>query len=142
MVALLHAIKIGGKSTMKRRISALLSMLLVCCLVFAGCSSKENEKASLAGSWKIISLSEETSGLELTGDQLEAFGFGDYSIELKEDGSLSATIGEEATEGTYTVEDNSISVTIDNETITGQIEDNKITISDSGATLVLEKDNQ
>lgn len=130
---------------MKKRISVLLSILLVCCFIFAGCSSKENEKnekTSLAGPWKIISLSEETSGMELSGEQLEAFGFGDYAIELREDGSLTAKVGTETIEGTYTVENNSISVTIDEETITGQIEDNKITISDSGATLILEKDNQ
>jgi hypothetical protein len=134
---------------MKKRLSALFVIILILGIIFSGCKSKEEniveskdtEEITVVGTWKIISASDEASGLDLTGEQLEAFGLDQYSVEFKEDGTLTAVMGSDTSEGTYTFQDTTVTADIDGKTITAQLENNQLTFEESGATIVIEKDN-
>lgn len=123
---------------MKKRISFLMTMMLICSFLLMGCSKDKGESV-FVGTWTLLSVSEESTGLEITGDQLTALGMENFTIELKKDGSLVATIGTETEEGTYTVEGTTATLTVDGSSLTGELKDNQITIADSGAKIVLEK---
>lgn len=63
---------------MIKKITATLSLAVL--LILAGCA-----KASPAGSWRLIEMSDETSGMFISEENLAAMG--EYTMQLYEDGS-------------------------------------------------------
>lgn len=133
---------------MKKRLSALLAMILILCIALSGCKrqdeniaeSKDTEEFTVVGIWKIVSAKEESTGLELTKEQLKDFELDQYYVEFKEDGTVIAVMGEDTIEGTYTFEDNMVTADIDGKTITSQLENNQLTVKESDVTVVIEKE--
>lgn len=123
---------------MKNRFTLFITILFTLCFVLTGCSEKKSN--AVVGTWKIVSANEETSGLELEGEQLEEYGLGDVTFEFTDDGHVTVKMSADSSEeGIYSVKDNTVTITEGVTEITGEIDGTSMTISDSGISLVLEK---
>lgn len=124
---------------MKKRLSLLITILFTLCLVLAGCAGGKRT-SSVEGTWKIVSATEESSGLVLEGDQLQEYGFADISFEFKSKGMVTIKMNADTSEdGVYSVEDNTVKITQGATELTGEVDGTSLTITDSGLTIVLEK---
>jgi hypothetical protein len=103
------------KKILSMLITIILSMALVACV---GSSGKRDAK--LAG--KYIGVSETSFGMTLTGNDVSGF-----TLELKKDGKASISLESENATGKWVSNDSTITITIDNEEIVGEIGEDTIT---------------
>lgn len=124
---------------MKKRLSLLMTILFTLCLVLIGCNGGKRT-ASVEGTWKIVSATEESSGLLLEGDQLKEYGMADFTFEFDNKGKVTVKMSEDDSEqGLYSVEDKTVKITQGATEISGEVDGTKMTIEESGLTIVLEK---
>ena len=122
---------------------ALLMVLVLTVALFAGCSGSDS---GAAGTYELVSIKEDD--MNMSGEDLKAFGEmmgvkgSLITMELTSDGKAKITssfMEEVAGEGTYTLDGNKITVTIDNSPISGTVDGGKITLSDENLEMVFEK---
>ena len=122
---------------------ALLMVLVLTVALFAGCSGSDS---GAAGTYELVSIKEDD--MNMSGEDLKAFGEmmgvkgSLITMELTSDGKAKITssfMEEVAGEGTYTLDGNKITVTIDNSPISGTVDGGRITLSDENLEMVFEK---
>ena len=122
---------------------ALLMVLVLTVALFVGCSGSDS---GAAGTYELVSIKEDD--MNMSGEDLKAFGEmmgvkgSLITMELTSDGKAKITssfMEEVAGEGTYTLDGNKITVTIDNSPISGTVDGGKITLSDENLEMVFEK---
>lgn len=122
---------------MKRSFLLLLSVLFMFTFVLAGCSN--TPKSSLEGTTWVISSGKDASGIELTSELLDSVGIGDFTLELKADGVLTASYAEESGEGTWSEKDNVVTIEMDGDTLTANVEGDQLTLEQGDMTLYFDK---
>ena len=95
-----------------------------------------SNNSNIVGVWKLVKLSGD--GLELTGDQLEAFGMSG-TIEFKSDGTGVTKIGDDETLFKYNASSNTLYDTDTDESVSYTIKNGQLTISEEDSTMVFEK---
>ncbi len=123
---------------MKKSFLVLLSVLLVFSFVLGGCGSKAPKSAVEGTTW-IISGGKDGTGIEITSDQLGLVGIGDFSLEFKADGVVTASVAGETSDGTWSEKDNAVTVEIDGDTIAGTVDGDKLTLEQEDMTLYFDK---
>ena len=126
------------KKTASKIVAVVLVLSLFACLI-AACGKKDNFSGT---KWKMDSM--EASGMSVSSDMLGTLGF-KGSLEFGKDGKVSIAIEiagqNEAEEGTFVIKDeNTVTITIDNESQDAAVVDGKLTFKDSDATIVFVKD--
>ena len=126
------------KKTASKAVAVVFVLSLFVCLI-AACGTKDNFSGT---KWKMDSM--ETSGVSVSADLLDSFGF-KGTLEFGKDGKVSLSVeaaGEnESKEGTFAIKDeNTVTITIDNESQDATVTDGKLTFKDSDATIVFIKD--
>jgi hypothetical protein len=95
-----------------------------------------SNNSNIVGVWKLVKLS--GGGLELSGDQLEAFGM-TGTIEFKSDGTGVTKMGDDETPFKYNASSNMLTDTETGESISYTIENGQLTVSEEDSTMVFEK---
>lgn len=118
---------------MKRRMRQLLAVLLVlaCLLVTAGCGSSEPDPN--AGVYSAYTA--EMMGLKIAVEKVYPDGF---SIELKNNGKCTITIGDQSANGKWTLEGDKLSVSGGGVELEGTLANSLMTfddVMDSGVTM-------
>ena len=127
-----------------RVIAALAAMIMMLTLV-AGCGNNaadEPKAESVVGKWTVVSATLQSEEFDLNSAGLT------IGMEFKDDGSV--TIGEtssmlpDSTEqnfsGTWTQDGEDVTITVDDESVYGKLEDGKLTFSDDSTSMVLERE--
>lgn len=122
---------------MKKKVSILLSVLLILTIALVGCGKKGSALDDTT--WKLTGGKEASTGLELTADQLATVGMSDFTLELKAGGVLNASLAGESSEGTWSEKDGSVTISLDGDEITTTVKDNIMTWEDPSMTLTFEK---
>lgn len=123
---------------MKKALAVVMSVLAICMFVFVGCgnssstanNSLENTTWSLNGA--------ESSGVQVTKDQLDSI-MGETTLQFKEDGQMSMSLAGESVDGTYTVNGNTISLTMSGSTTDVTLDGDQITMESAGMQLFFTK---
>jgi hypothetical protein len=123
---------------MKKKVSILLSVLLVLSFVLVACGSKGLASAYEGTTWKLTS-GKDATGIEVTADQLAAFGMSDFSFEFKADGVVTATVAGESADGTFTEKENEITMGVDGDTLTATVDGDTMTVVETDITLIFTK---
>ncbi|WP_040195513.1 lipocalin family protein [Candidatus Soleaferrea massiliensis] len=122
---------------MKKAISLVLSVLMICTLVFAGCGSKAEGGDDLANTtWTLTSG--KSGGQEVTGEQVTSL-FGEIKMEFKADSKMSMTAAEVTQEGTYKLDGSKLTLSIEGQDQECTYENGSITMESAGATLTFSK---
>ena len=123
------------KKTASKAVAVVLVLSLFVCLI-AACGTKDNFSGT---KWKMDSM--ETSGVSISADLLDSFGF-KGTLEFGKDGKVSLSVeAADENEGTFAIKDeNTVTITIDNESQDATVTDGKLTFKDSDATIVFIKD--
>ncbi|MDL2218163.1 hypothetical protein LJC27_05840, partial [Christensenellaceae bacterium OttesenSCG-928-M15] len=122
-----------------KKMVALLSVLMVCAMVFAACGGTA---ASAEGKYVISAMKESSTGMEITGDLLATMLGGDTEaiyIELKSGNNFVMVIPDEKGEGTYELSGETLKLTVDGDTQECTLKDNVISMSMSTATMEFTK---
>ena len=122
---------------MKRRVSILLSVLLVLSFTLVGCGKEAASKYE--GTTWTMTGGKDASGIEVTAEQLEQVGVSDFTLELKKDGVVTASVSGTTSEGTWSEKDGELTIGMDGDNLTGTVEDNKMTVVQDDMTLIFEK---
>ena len=134
---------------MKRIVSITLVVLMIAAM-FVGCGSSSPEglyKIKTVNGKSMMDSLKEEAGDEMTEEQIKALlsflGIDNIeeaiTFELKADGTLSVKMmGEEST-GTWKVEGDKITMTIDGDSVTGTYASGKITVKMDDQEMVLAK---
>ncbi|MDR1713299.1 MAG: hypothetical protein LBR39_03995 [Coriobacteriales bacterium] len=67
------------------------------------------------------------------------FSADSFYLELKSNGDFIMATGDSSVEGTYEIKGNALTLEYDSSTVSGNIDGNQITISESGTTLIFKK---
>lgn len=118
---------------MKKNVSKILVVLLLMTALLALVSCG-GSKSQFVGTWNATEV--EVSGTQMT---LEDVGM-TFSINFEEGGKVTATTnGESDGEGTWEEDGDTVTIESAGETMTGTLEDGKLTLEISGVTFILEK---
>lgn len=125
---------------MKKRLSVLLSVLLVFSFVLAGCGKKDSASTGLENTtWTLTAAKEEESGLEFTGDQLATLGLTDFSFEFKEDSKVTVSAAGQTGDGTYSVDGSEVTLESDGEKLALTLDGDKMEMKQDTLTMTFEK---
>lgn len=119
-----------------RSIFSVAIVMLIVLTMLAGCGGEE----ATGYEGKYVSVSGEMMGIELTGDDIAG-----WSIELKSGGKGKMEIEGETGNIKWSLEENTITIKVDGEEITGTIEDDKLVFDDilsSGMKLTFAKEGE
>ncbi len=136
---------------MKRIISIALAALMVVFLM-AGCKGGASDASGL---YKVSEMNgtpileyfqkeAEDSGAELN-DVLSLFGLSEetisdyWTITLDKDGTVSMTMMGESTEGTWTQDGNTVTITIDDEPMDFAYDNGKLSVTAEGVSVVFQR---
>ena len=131
---------------MKRlsKLGTVMLCVIVCCLVFTGCSGNGDP---LAGNWSVESASVASSASEGAVDNkldqeelMKQLGVDKMTMTFK-DGKVDMLFGETESEGTYTLEDNKVVIqdTESNTKLEGTLDGNTLTIQQGTGKLLFKK---
>lgn len=88
---------------MRRKISFASVLLLLCLMIFAGCTSKDELSGT---SWKLTSA--ESNGVTITQQQYEQEAGGSWEIAFGTNGICNVTLAGQKAKNTYAIEGNTI----------------------------------
>ncbi len=130
-------------------IAVLAAMIMVLALV-AGCGNNaggnnaadEPKVESVVGKWTVVS-----GTLQSEEFDPKTLGFA-VAMEFKDDGSFNLVLtssmfpdaAEESASGTWTQDGENVTITANDESLDGKLEDGKLTFSDGDRSMVLERE--
>ncbi|MBQ9609443.1 MAG: DUF4923 family protein [Lachnospiraceae bacterium] len=119
-----------------KKIIATIFMITTLMILCVGCGK------DVSGTYKLSSLAgQSVADLQKTYDEMGVnINVADMiTIELKSDGTFTMKMDTESESGTYTVDGEKISLTIDNETENGTIKGDTLTIGSGSEEMVFKK---
>ena len=123
---------------------ALLMVMILTVSLLAGCGGSGG--SGVVGKYELVSITED--GTTMKGEELEAYAKllgvdgSLMSMELTSDGKVimtSAMMEDLSGEGTYKVDGNKITVTVDDAPAEGTIDGNRITLNAEDTEMIFEK---
>ena len=106
---------------MKKKSVLVLSLVLVCCMVFmAGCNKNgdtNTDNASLEGTTWVVSGGKQ-GDIEVNKEQLDAVLGAEISYTFEAEGKLVANVGDASAEGTWSQDGNTITISADGQDTT------------------------
>ena len=113
-------------------ISAIVLLIAVCLVALTGCGAIKME-----GKYGLISAKME--GVVIEGEGLKTAGLDAMFIEFVNDATFKMGVMGETTEGTYTVDGNTLTMTVDGESVEATIDGKQIVMEQEGASMTFEK---
>jgi hypothetical protein len=117
---------------MKKKFALLLALIMVCATMLTACGGSSSK---VIGTWELTSAMSE--GIE-TVDQVKESGF-DMSFEFKDDKAVLFLGGEKQGELDWEEDGDKITVSDGTTELVLTLTDGKLTMEESGATMVFEK---
>lgn len=118
---------------MKNSILKVVLVMVLCVCVFGACG----KKSGLSGIYELSSG--KTGDVEVTKDQMASLGMGNANIEFTSDKDVKMSLGDQISEGTYTVDGDKVSIKLDDETENATLDGDKLTFEMEGMSLVFIK---
>ena len=117
-----------------RRMTSALVLVLVLSLVLVSCNGGG---ASIAGTWKLESIAQDGEKIDFASLGMDA----DYMVFVFDDkDKAEVSIGDEKESGTYSVNGNTVTVTIQGEGVDLKLDGGKLTMSeDEGMVMTFAK---
>jgi uncharacterized lipoprotein YehR (DUF1307 family) len=120
---------------MKKKFALILALVMVCATMLTACDGKKAENDLTGTTWTLNSMT--SAGEEYSYADLDGMGM-IYTYEFKEDGVAVYSGYDE--DGTWKQDGNSVTITVIDISITGEIKDNELII-DEGLTKMIYKKN-
>lgn len=126
---------------MKKKLAVVLACAMLCMLVVVGCGGG----SELSGKYSISGA--QAAGQEFSGDQMDTIlgliGIDDMSFTFSGEDKvvMEASVNGQTTsgEGTFTLDGTNLTLTFGGQEMAATYEDGKISIEQSGATLIFSK---
>ncbi|WP_313130885.1 hypothetical protein [Anaerocolumna sp.] len=118
---------------MKKSVLSVLSIILLCSMLLAGCSSKQKTAIDNT-SWALASA--ESLGIKINAEDI---GIADFVIEFKTNGKVTVTANSETSEGTFKVDGDEVTIDEGGETMVFTKDGDVLSIDQDGAILNFEK---
>lgn len=125
------------------KVIAVLAAMVMVLALMAGCGGNNGaQQNSVAGKWKIVSAAEQDEELDLNSIGLKVgMDFkDDGSITIKATSSMFTDAVEQNLSGTWTQDGEDVTVTVDDQSLNGKLEDGKLTFVDGDTSMVLERE--
>ena len=119
---------------MKKKLTLLLALVLLCASVLTACSKSSDVTGTV---WELTGG--EMQGQKLTSDLIE-LAFGKFTYEFNKDGVLVITIGDESVDASWTQDGSEITIKPGNgNSATAEIDGNKLTMMIDSDKMVFTK---
>ena len=116
---------------MKKKISILLAIMMISVFAFAACGDEEESK--FVGTWNAVYC--EANGQEVPVEEV----LGSFSFELRDDMTVTVTVGEESEDGEWEELEESSGILIDGTKEFLENEDGELVLEQDGVIVFFEK---
>ncbi|MFU0825939.1 MAG: hypothetical protein ACFWTJ_00070 [Lachnoclostridium sp.] len=120
----------------KEKALLVLAVAFLFSIILIGCGGK---KSALNNTTWTISGAKADSGIEVTADTLKVIGVDDFKFVFKKGGKVIVTCAGEVEKGTWKEEDNVVDIKMDDESVTANIEGDKLFFSQDGITVFFDR---